>query len=67
MFLRMLPLLDKKVDMERRFCLVCGSDIAEDEHQSVFDCPAYCSIRLIKCHYLGTIPDLIFFLYLTGP
>ena len=26
-------------------CSVCATDIAEDEHQFVFECPAYCSIR----------------------
>ena len=32
---------------EQRFCLVCGSDTAEDEDHFVFDCPAaaYCAIR----------------------
>ena len=35
----------QRVDGEHRFCLVCTSDTAEDEHHFVFDCPAYCSIR----------------------
>ena len=37
----------QKVDREQRFCLVCPSDhdTTEDEHHSVFDCPAYSSIR----------------------
>ena len=35
----------QKVDREQRFCLVCASGTAEDEHHFLFDCPAYCSIR----------------------
>ena len=35
----------QRVDREQRFCLVCASDTAEDEHHFVFDCPAYRSIR----------------------
>ena len=35
----------QRVNREHRFCLVCASDTAEDEHHFVFDCPAYCSIR----------------------
>ena len=35
----------QRVDREQRFCLVCTSDTAEDEHHFVFDCPAYRSIR----------------------
>ena len=35
----------QRVDREQRFCHVCASDTAEDEHHFVFDCPAYCSIR----------------------
>ena len=32
--------VEQTVCKEQRFCLVCGSDIAEDEHYFVFDCPA---------------------------
>ena len=35
----------QRVYREQRFCLVCASDTAEDEHHFVFDCPAYRSIR----------------------
>ena len=35
----------QEVPREQRFCLVCGSGTAEDEHRFVFDCSAYCSIR----------------------
>ena len=31
----------QKVDREQRFCLVCASGTAEDEHHFLFDCPAY--------------------------
>ena len=36
---------EQRVDREQRFCPVCATDTAEDEHHFVFDCPAYCSIR----------------------
>ena len=39
------------VDREQRFCLVCASDTAEDEHHFVIDCPAYayaCACRSIR-------------------
>ena len=35
----------QRVDREQRFCLVCASNTAEDEHHFVFDCPAYRPIR----------------------
>ena len=37
--------VEQRVDRELRFCSVCATDTAEDEHHFVFDCPAYCSIR----------------------
>ena len=63
----------QKVDREQHFCLVCASDMTEDEHHFVFDCPAHCSIRtdilpfpgdqplpcLLSLHYMtpGTFPS----------
>ena len=32
-----------KIGRQQRFCLVCGSDTAEDEHHFVFDCAACCA------------------------
>ena len=37
--------VEQRVDRELRFCSVCATDIAGDEHHFVFECPAYCSIR----------------------
>ena len=37
--------VEQRVDREQRFCPVCATDAAEDEHHFVFDCPEYCSIR----------------------
>ena len=37
--------VEQRGDREQRFCSVCATDTAEDEHQFVFDCPAYSSIR----------------------
>ena len=37
--------VEQRVDRELCFCSVCATDTAEDGHHSVFDCPAYCSIR----------------------
>jgi len=41
---RLLP-LTQQVPREQRHCVFCASGLAEDEHQFVFDCPAYCAIR----------------------
>jgi len=41
---RLLP-LTQQVPREQRHCVFCVSGSAEDEHQFVFDCPAYCAIR----------------------
>ena len=51
----------QRVDREQRFCHVCASDTAEDEHQFqiVFDCPAYCSIRdRFTATFWGPAPTL---------
>ena len=40
-FYKLLPA--NKAD--QRFCPVCETDTAEDEHHFVFDCPEYSSIR----------------------
>ena len=32
--------------MEQRHCGFCASGSAEGEHLFVFDCPAYCAIRI---------------------
>ena len=37
--------VEQRVDRELRFCSVCATDTAEEEHHFVFDCPACCSIR----------------------
>ena len=37
--------VEQTVDRELRFRSFCATDIAEDEHHFVFECPAYCSIR----------------------
>ena len=37
--------VEQRVDREQRFCPVCETDTAEDEHHFVFDYPEYCSIR----------------------
>ena len=49
----------QRVDREQRFCLVCASDTAEDEHHFVFDCPANCSIRdRFTTMFWGPVPTL---------
>ena len=49
----------QRVDREQRFCLVCASDTAEDEHHFVFDCPAYRSIRdRFTAIFWGPVPTL---------
>ena len=56
----------QRVDREQRFCLVCASDTAEDEHHFVFDCPAYFFNQgQIYYHVLGTSSYLVFFLHFT--
>ena len=60
----------QKVDREQRFCLVCASDTAEDEHYSVFDCPAYCSIAIrdrFAGIFWGPTPTLSSFFTLHDP
>ena len=58
----------QKVDREQRFCLVCASDTTEDEHQFVFDCPAYCSIRdRYTAIFWGPAPTLSSFFTLHDP
>ena len=56
----------QRVDREQRFCLVCASDTAEDEHHFVFDCPAHRSIRdRFTTIFSGTSPYFVFFLHFT--
>ena len=58
----------QKVPREQRFCLVCGSNTAEDEHHFVFDCPAYCSIRdRFTAIFWGPAPTLSCFFSLHDP
>ena len=58
----------QKVPREQRFCLVCGSDTAEDEHHFVFDCSAYCSIReRFTAIFWGPAPTLSSFFTLHDP
>ena len=58
----------QKVDREQRFCLGCASDMTEDEHHSVFDCPAYCSIRhRYTATFWGPAPTLSAFFTLQDP
>ena len=61
--------VEQRVNRELRFCSVCATDIAEDEHHFVFECPAYCSIRdrftAIFCRPPGTSPYFVFFLHFT--
>ena len=52
-------LVAQRVDREQRFCLVCASDTAEDEHHFEFDCPAHCSIRdRFTTIFWGSAPTL---------
>ena len=37
--------VEQRVDRGQRFCPVCETDTAEDEHHFVFDCPEHCAIR----------------------
>ena len=61
-------LLHRVVDMEYRFCLVCASDTAENEHHFVFDCPSYCSIRdRFTSIFWRPAPTLSSFFTLHGP
>ena len=56
------------LDREQRFCLVCASDAAEDEHHFVFDCPAYGSRRdRFTTIFWGPAPTLSSFLHFTWP
>ena len=60
--------IQQKVPREQRFCLICDSHTAEDEHHFVFDCPAYCSIRNSFTNILwGPAPTLSSFFALHDP
>ena len=64
---RFLP-VGQKVLREQRFCLVCGSNTAEDEHHFLFDCPAYCHIRNnFDAIFWGPAPTLSSFFALHDP
>ena len=55
---RLLPLA-QQVPREQRHCVFCASGAAEDEHDFVFDCPAYCAIDDIRnkfTKYFGAQP-----------
>ena len=59
---------EQKVDMEQRFCLVCGSDTAEDAHHFLFDCPAYRAVRdRFTAIFWGPAPTVSSFFILHGP
>ena len=58
----------QRVPREQRFCLVCGSHTAEDEHHFLFDCPAYCHIRNnFDAIFWGPVPTLSSFFALHDP
>ena len=67
---RLLPQA-QQVPREQRHCIFCASGLAEDEHHFVFDCPAYCDIRILNIpeqvykHILGPSPHAVFLLYST--
>ena len=51
--------VEQRVDREQRFCPVCATDTAEDEHHFVLDCPEYCSIReRFTAIFWGSAPTL---------
>ena len=52
----------------QRFCLVCGTDKADDDHQFVCDCPARCAIRdRFTAIFWGPAPPLPSFFTLHDP
>ena len=60
---RFLP-VGQKVPREQRFCLVCGSNTAEDEHLFLFDCPAYCHIRNnFAAIFWGPAPTFLLYMH----
>lgn len=57
----------QQVPREQRFCLVCASDTAEDEHHFQFDRPAHHLIRNnFSAFFWGPAHSLSFFFALHG-
>ena len=50
--------VEQRVDREQRFCPVCETDTAEDEHHFVFDCPdtAQAGHAVIQAHCRSARP-----------